>query len=137
MSLASQILLGIQRVAVEFKSVRAAIAARTTCWDGAGSMPAPVQWQGAATTLADGTYSVTFPVGLFSKPPLVFAQAVSPDKTLPLTYLAASWTPSATGCGGHVLSGNVLTTLLISVGTNGLKIAGSGVVVNVLAQSVR
>lgn len=137
MSLASGVLDLVKRIGVEFKALRTAIAARVGCWDVLGMLSAPVEWQGTATTLADGTWSVTFPAGLFSKPPLVFTQAVSTASTAANTYIAAPWPSTASGCSGHVVTGNVLTTILISSGANGLKLAPAGVVVNVLAKSVR
>uniref|UniRef100_A0AAU6W231 Minor tail protein n=1 Tax=Pseudomonas phage Touem01 TaxID=3138548 RepID=A0AAU6W231_9VIRU len=137
MSLVGNALLAIQRIGAEFKSVRNAISGRVARSDAAGFIPNPVEWIGAATTLADGTWTVSFPAGLFVKPPLVFAQAVSPDKTVAATYVAAPWPATANGCSGHVVSGNVITTLLVNAGANGLKLSASGVSVSVRAVSVR
>jgi hypothetical protein len=136
-SLAGEVVKGVLRIAAEFKSVRTALASRVACWDALGLMPAPVEWQGTATSLSDGTWSVSFPAGLFTKAPLVFTQAISPDKTAAATYVAAPWPSTISGCSGHVVTGNIVTTLLINAGANGLKLSGAGITVNVLAKSVR
>lgn len=137
MSLVGQLGALVGRLGVEFKSVRTAIAARALTYDATGALPVPVEWQGVATTDASGKFSVTFPAGLFSKPPLVFATAVSTGADAASTNIATPWPSTATGCSGHVATGNVLSTVLISVGANGLKLVGAGVAVNVLARSVR
>lgn len=137
MSLVSQLGLLVARVGAEFKSVRTALAARPLVYDAAGALPAPVEWQGTAVTNSSGVFTVTFPAGLFAKPPLIFVTAVSTSAEAANTNLATPWPSTTSGVSGHVCVGNIISTLLVNSGTNGLKLVGAGVTVNVLARSVR
>ena len=68
-------------------------------------------WEGRATTVTGGTWTLAFSGVTFTAAPVISVQAISAGTTLTLQYVAFPTAPTATGVSGTAASGTSLSVL--------------------------